>query len=167
MLTPRCLAVIVKASSGPRYIVSYRPTLPVAKVSGTTLSDSLFHVYLPARCILNWLQLKAGVRVSLDMTTLTIMRILPREVDPMVSWRFGVPSLRCILMVVPRLGVQHVSGRPRLGIFCRYRRAERSGSRVARSHRVASDEPGAFRGESKHCAYWLEIISRLNPMLHT
>lgn len=50
---------IVKASSGPRYIVSYRPTLPVAK-------------------------LKAGVRVSLDMTTLTIMRILPREVDPMV-----------------------------------------------------------------------------------
>ncbi|WVQ69595.1 26S protease regulatory subunit 10B [Kwoniella botswanensis] len=50
---------IVKASSGPRYVVSYRPTLPSAK-------------------------LKAGVRVSLDMTTLTIMRILPREVDPMV-----------------------------------------------------------------------------------
>ncbi|WWC86590.1 26S protease regulatory subunit 10B [Kwoniella dendrophila CBS 6074] len=50
---------IVKASSGPRYVVSYRPTLPAAK-------------------------LKAGVRVSLDMTTLTIMRILPREVDPMV-----------------------------------------------------------------------------------
>ncbi|EJT50312.1 ATPase [Trichosporon asahii var. asahii CBS 2479] len=50
---------IVKASSGPRYVVSYRPTLPVEK-------------------------LKAGVRVSLDMTTLTIMRILPREVDPMV-----------------------------------------------------------------------------------
>ncbi len=52
-------AVIVKASSGPRYVVSYRPTLPVAK-------------------------LKMGTRVSLDMTTLTIMRILPREVDPMV-----------------------------------------------------------------------------------
>jgi ATP-dependent 26S proteasome regulatory subunit len=51
--------VIVKASSGPRYVVSYRPTLPAHK-------------------------LKAGVRVSLDMTTLTIMRILPREVDPMV-----------------------------------------------------------------------------------
>jgi 26S proteasome regulatory subunit T4 len=50
---------IVKASSGPRYVVSYRPTLPVAK-------------------------LKTGTRVSLDMTTLTIMRILPREVDPMV-----------------------------------------------------------------------------------
>ncbi|GHJ87126.1 hypothetical protein NliqN6_3528 [Naganishia liquefaciens] len=50
---------IVKASSGPRYVVSYRPALPAAK-------------------------LKAGVRVSLDMTTLTIMRILPREVDPAV-----------------------------------------------------------------------------------
>ncbi|KAI0035360.1 26S proteasome regulatory complex ATPase RPT4 [Vararia minispora EC-137] len=50
---------IVKASSGPRYVVSYRPVLPVAK-------------------------LKNGTRVSLDMTTLTIMRILPREVDPMV-----------------------------------------------------------------------------------
>jgi len=51
--------VIVKASSGPRYVVSYRPTLPVEK-------------------------LKTGTRVSLDMTTLTIMRILPREVDPLV-----------------------------------------------------------------------------------
>jgi 26S proteasome regulatory subunit T4 len=50
---------IVKASSGPRYVVSYRPTLPANK-------------------------LKTGTRVSLDMTTLTIMRILPREVDPMV-----------------------------------------------------------------------------------
>ncbi|EMD39304.1 26S proteasome regulatory complex ATPase RPT4 [Gelatoporia subvermispora B] len=50
---------IVKASSGPRYVVSFRPTLPVAK-------------------------LKSGTRVSLDMTTLTIMRILPREVDPTV-----------------------------------------------------------------------------------
>jgi len=50
---------IVKASSGPRYVVSYRPALPAHK-------------------------LKAGTRVSLDMTTLTIMRILPREIDPMV-----------------------------------------------------------------------------------
>ncbi|KLO11046.1 ATPase [Schizopora paradoxa] len=50
---------IVKASSGPRYVVSYRPALPLSK-------------------------LKSGVRVSLDMTTLTIMRILPREVDPLV-----------------------------------------------------------------------------------
>lgn len=51
--------VIVKASSGPRYVVSYRPALPAHK-------------------------LKSGTRVSLDMTTLTIMRILPREVDPLV-----------------------------------------------------------------------------------
>ena len=29
-------------------------------------------------------KLKIGSRVTLDMTTLTIMRVLPREVDPMV-----------------------------------------------------------------------------------
>lgn len=52
-------ADIVKASSGPRYVVGLRSAVPKAK-------------------------LKQGVRVSLDMTTLTIMRILPREVDPMV-----------------------------------------------------------------------------------
>ncbi|BFZ63462.1 26S proteasome subunit rpt4 [Saitoella coloradoensis] len=50
---------IVKASSGPRYVVGCRAKVPKDK-------------------------LKQGVRVSLDMTTLTIMRILPREVDPMV-----------------------------------------------------------------------------------
>jgi len=50
---------IVKASSGPRYVVGCR----------TNLNKSL---------------LKQGVRVALDMTTLTIMRLLPREVDPMV-----------------------------------------------------------------------------------
>ncbi|GAB5360092.1 hypothetical protein AAMO2058_000597700 [Amorphochlora amoebiformis] len=50
---------IVKASSGPRYVVGCRNKVAKAK-------------------------LKAGTRVALDMTTLTIMRILPREVDPMV-----------------------------------------------------------------------------------
>jgi len=50
---------IVKASSGPRYVVGCRN-----KVNRDAL--------------------KAGVRVALDMTTLTVMRILPREVDPMV-----------------------------------------------------------------------------------
>eukprot|EP00842_Homolaphlyctis_polyrhiza_P006894 jgi/Hompol1/794/HPOL_002409-RA len=50
---------IVKASSGPRYVVGCRNKVPKDK-------------------------LKQGVRVSLDMTTLTIMRILPREVDPLV-----------------------------------------------------------------------------------
>jgi len=50
---------IVKASSGPRYVVGCRN-----KVSREAL--------------------KPGTRVTLDMTTLTIMRILPREVDPLV-----------------------------------------------------------------------------------
>jgi len=50
---------IVKASSGPRYVVGCRTRL-------------------------NHDKLKPGTRVALDMTTLTIMRILPREVDPTV-----------------------------------------------------------------------------------
>jgi len=50
---------IVKASSGPRYVVGCRNRVNKAK-------------------------LVSGVRVALDMTTLTIMRILPREVDPVV-----------------------------------------------------------------------------------
>src|SRR5690348_5119022 len=53
------LLVIVKASSGPRYVVGCR-----SKVDKT--------------------KLKQGTRVALDMTTLTIMRMLPREVDPLV-----------------------------------------------------------------------------------
>ena len=50
---------IVKASSGPRYVVGCRQRL-------------------------NRSRLKPGTRVALDMTTLTIMRVLPREVDPTV-----------------------------------------------------------------------------------
>eukprot|EP00884_Botryococcus_braunii_P006786 jgi/Botrbrau1/16108/Bobra.7_2s0072.1 len=50
---------IVKASSGPRYVVGCR-----TKVDKTKLSP--------------------GTRVALDMTTLTIMRALQREVDPVV-----------------------------------------------------------------------------------
>lgn len=50
---------IVKASSGPRYVVGCRRGVDRKK-------------------------LKSGCRVSLDMTTLTIMRTLPREVDPQV-----------------------------------------------------------------------------------
>jgi len=50
---------MVKAASGPRYVVGCRPKIDKTK-------------------------LKPGVRVSLDMTTYTIMRILPREVDPNV-----------------------------------------------------------------------------------
>lgn len=50
---------IVKASSGPRYVVGCRNKLDKSK-------------------------LVPGTRVALDMTTLTIMRQLPREVDPTV-----------------------------------------------------------------------------------
>jgi 26S proteasome regulatory subunit T4 len=53
------IIVIVKASSGPRYVVGCRSKVDKAK-------------------------LKQGTRVALDMTTLTIMRMLPREVDPLV-----------------------------------------------------------------------------------
>jgi len=51
--------IIVKAASGPRYVVGVRPKIDREK-------------------------LKPGTRVTLDMTTFTIMRILPREVDPNV-----------------------------------------------------------------------------------
>lgn len=50
---------IVKASSGPRYVVGVRGKLEKTKLT-------------------------SGTRVALDMTTLTIMRALPREVDPVV-----------------------------------------------------------------------------------
>ncbi|KAB1203786.1 hypothetical protein CJ030_MR8G003338 [Morella rubra] len=51
--------LIVKASSGPRYVVGCRSKVDKEKLT-------------------------AGTRVVLDMTTLTIMRALPREVDPVV-----------------------------------------------------------------------------------
>ena len=51
--------VIVKAASGPRYVVGVRVKLDKDKLT-------------------------VGARVSLDVTTLTIMRLLPREVDPVV-----------------------------------------------------------------------------------
>lgn len=50
---------IVKSANGPRYVVGCRRQLNKAK-------------------------LKSGTRVALDITTLTIMRYLPREVDPLV-----------------------------------------------------------------------------------
>lgn len=54
-----CVVVIVKASSGPRYVTG-------------------------SKSFLDRNGLTSGSRVALDMTTLTIMRKLPREVDPMV-----------------------------------------------------------------------------------
>ncbi|KAK9047115.1 hypothetical protein V6N11_052971 [Hibiscus sabdariffa] len=53
------ISVIVKASSGPRYVVGCRSKVDKEKLT-------------------------SGARVVLDMTTLTIMRALPREVDPVV-----------------------------------------------------------------------------------
>jgi 26S proteasome regulatory subunit T4 len=50
---------IIKSSNGPRYIVGCKPRLNRAK-------------------------LVQGTRVALDMTTLTVMRRLPREVDPAI-----------------------------------------------------------------------------------
>ena len=50
---------MVKAATGPRYVVGCRPKIDKNK-------------------------LKPGVRITLDMTTYTIMKILPREVDPSV-----------------------------------------------------------------------------------
>jgi len=49
-------SVIVKASSGPRYVVGCRSKVDKEKLT-------------------------SGTRVVLDMTTLTIMRALPREVS--------------------------------------------------------------------------------------
>eukprot|EP00164_Ancoracysta_twista_P001125 GFYU01001477.1.p1 GENE.GFYU01001477.1~~GFYU01001477.1.p1 ORF type:complete len:401 (-),score=125.33 GFYU01001477.1:97-1299(-) len=50
---------IVKASSGPRYVVGVRTKLDKSKLTPST-------------------------RVAQDLTTLTVMRALPREVDPVV-----------------------------------------------------------------------------------
>lgn len=50
---------MIKAASGPRYIVGCRPKIDKTK-------------------------LKPGTRITLDATTYTIMSILPREVDPNV-----------------------------------------------------------------------------------
>ena len=75
---------IVKASSGPRYVVGCRNKVDKAK-------------------------LVAGVRVTLDMTTLTIMRQLPREVDPAVRCpvheftRFQTHSLHITTIATMRM----------------------------------------------------------------
>jgi len=62
---------IVKASSGPRYVVGCRNKVDKAL-------------------------LKATARVALDMTTLTIMRLLPREVR-----RFPQPQRNAQMALTP------------------------------------------------------------------
>lgn len=64
-------AVIVKASSGPRYVVGCRNKVDKAK-------------------------LKAGTRVALDMTTLTIMRALPREVN-LLELVVALENMLCLI----------------------------------------------------------------------
>ncbi|KNC70303.1 hypothetical protein SARC_17171, partial [Sphaeroforma arctica JP610] len=45
--------------------------------------------------------LKATTRVALDMTTLTIMRTLPREVDPLVyNMTSEDPGMCCFRLIV-------------------------------------------------------------------
>jgi 26S proteasome regulatory subunit T4 len=53
------LLVIVKLLNGPRYVVTCKKAIDQSR-------------------------LKVGTRIALDFSTLTIMRILPREVDPVV-----------------------------------------------------------------------------------
>lgn len=55
------ILVIVKASSGPRYVVGCRSKVDKDKLT-------------------------SGTRVVLDMTTLTIMRALPREVSKCIGY---------------------------------------------------------------------------------
>jgi 26S proteasome regulatory subunit T4 len=50
---------MIKSSNGQRYIVGFKPSIDKSR-------------------------LKVGTRVTLDLTTLTILRILDKEVDPMV-----------------------------------------------------------------------------------
>lgn len=67
-------AVIVKASSGPRYVVGCRSAVPKHK-------------------------LKNGIRVSLDMTTLTIMRCVALRVPPscLLGSQAGLGELTWVL----------------------------------------------------------------------
>lgn len=75
----RLCAVIVKASSGPRYVVGCRAKVDKAKLTPNT-------------------------RVTLDMTTLTIMRALPREVPTptqcmaqfLVGWKMHLAIVPCL-----------------------------------------------------------------------
>lgn len=66
------ILVIVKASSGPRYVVGCRSKVDKEKLT-------------------------SGTRVVLDMTTLTIMRALPREVCLILALLVLYPLKECIL----------------------------------------------------------------------
>lgn len=80
---------IVKASSGPRYVVGCRNKVNKdklkqgARVGMPHNTHTRTPFLLPQSCHVfwNWVVLTL---IALDMTTLTIMRMLPREVDPLV-----------------------------------------------------------------------------------
>ena len=95
------LAVIVKASSGPRYVVGCRNqassdrcanSVVLLGVNGNArvlcarqyacnMRGRQSHAHLPrVGSQIDKEKLTQGTRVTLDMTTLTIMRALPREV---------------------------------------------------------------------------------------
>ena len=58
--------------------------LELTRVSVCVVVRSVL-LQLPRSCLqVDKSQLKQGSRVALDITTLTVMRILPREVDPLV-----------------------------------------------------------------------------------
>jgi 26S proteasome regulatory subunit T4 len=72
---------IVKASSGPRYVVGCRTKVNGLKNRDRNHSNSIKYFSFGQ---VEKEKLVSGTRVALDMTTLTIMRMLPREVDPTV-----------------------------------------------------------------------------------
>ena len=123
-------AVIVKASSGPRYVVGCRNKIEKAKLVQST-------------------------RVSLDMTTLTIMRALPREVDPVVFNMLtedpgnvsygdvgGAPPRSAQTPPAPRAHIGTCSPAPPARAPARPERADQG---AARGDRAAAHQPRALR----------------------
>jgi len=101
------------------------------------------------------------------MTTLTIMRILPREVDPMVSpdthsdRRLHPSSFSAFVTARLRdavagctqeqgqglmIGIQHVSRRSWISIICWNWWIRGSSKGIEGSYRITIDEPGVVRG---------------------
>ncbi len=102
---------IVKATNGPRYVVGCRRQLDKAK-------------------------LRPGTRVALDMTTLTIMRHLPREVDPLVYNMYVVINSKSSRISKPNSLFQ-VSRRSRRCYLFGSRWSIGTDSRTSRSYRTS------------------------------
>ena len=79
----RCVYVCVCVWCLSKYRV-FVCALELTRVSVCVVVRSVL-LQLPRSCLqVDKSQLKQGSRVALDITTLTVMRILPREVDPLV-----------------------------------------------------------------------------------